>query len=614
VTPDHLSAIRTTVAPALGNHLWHSTFFALAAGALTLVLRKNQARARYWVWLTASLKFLLPFSLLIRLGSRLPWQGVPADANAGFYWAMEQVSQPFSRPEQPAIFPATSMQVSSGPIDLLPTLLAVAWLCGLVVVLLEWFARWQRLSTMVREAVPMHEGREVEALRRLERVAGATKPLDMRLSEGSLEPGVFGIFRPILLWPHGISQRLGDAHLEAILAHELRHVQRRDNLAAALHMIVEAIFWFHPLVWWLEARLAEERECACDEQVLELGNKPSVYAESILKTCEFCVESPLACVSGVTGADLKKRIVRIMSQRSAENLSFGRKLLLAGLGAVAITLPVVLGLLHGSRVQAQSAQTAPTSQLSYEVASIKPDHTNDSPALMRAMFRNDGLTAEGMTAKFLIGLAYNVKDFQVSGGPSWAESERFAVDAKLGLSEIETFNKLPPEARIEQRRLMLQRLLAERFQLKVSHSTKELPIYSLVVAKDGPKFTQSTTTPPPGPRAAVMQGTFRGIGDAFTGTGVNMRMLANWLGIRVGRDVVDKTGLEGTYDLTMHWDADSQRLTTADPRLGTVDTPSDSSGLTIFTALKQQLGLKLEPQKGPVEIIIIDHLEKPSEN
>jgi uncharacterized protein (TIGR03435 family) len=606
--------MRSTVAPALGNHLWHSTLFALAAGALTLVLRKNQARARYWVWLTASLKFLLPFSLLIGLGSRLAWQGAPADANAGFYWAMEQVSQPFSRPEQPAIFPATSMQVSPGPIDLLPTLLAVAWLCGLVVVLLKWFARWQRLSAMVREAVPLHEGREVEALRRLERVAGATKPLDARLSKGSLEPGVFGIFRPILLWPHGISRRLGDAHVEAILAHELRHVQRRDNLAAALHMIVEAIFWFHPLVWWLGARLAEERECACDEQVLELGNKPSVYAESILKTCEFCVESPLACVSGVTGADLKKRIVRIMSQRSAENLSFGRKLLLAGLGAVAITLPVVLGLLHASRVQAQSAQTAPTSQPSYEVASIKPDHSNDSPALMRAMFTNDGLTAEGMTAKFLIGLAYNVKDFQVSGGPSWAESERFTVDAKIGLSEIEAFNKLPPDQRMEQRRLMLQRLLADRFQLKVSHSTKELPIYALVVAKNGPKFTQSTTAPPPGPRAAVMQGTFRGTGDAFTGNGVNMRMLANWLGIRVGRDVVDKTGLEGTYDLTMRWDADSQRLTTADPGQGPVDTPSDSSGLTIFTALKQQLGLKLEPQKGPVEIIIIDHLEKPSEN
>ena len=83
-------------------------------------------------------------------------------------------------------------------------------------------------------------------------------------------------------------------------------------------MIVEAVFWFHPLVWWISARLMEERERACDEGVLELGSEPQVYAESILKTCEFCVESPLACVSGVTGADLKKRIVRIMTQLTAE--------------------------------------------------------------------------------------------------------------------------------------------------------------------------------------------------------------------------------------------------------------------------------------------------------
>jgi uncharacterized protein (TIGR03435 family) len=183
----------------------------------------------------------------------------------------------------------------------------------------------------------------------------------------------------------------------------------------------------------------------------------------------------------------------------------------------------------------------------------------------------------------------------------------------MGESAIEALNKLPPEARVEQRRLMLEELLEERFQLKVSHSTKESPIYALVVAKNGPTFSQATTTPR-GPAAAVMQGRFRATGDAFTGTGISMRWLADWLCIRLGRVVVDKTGLEGNYDLTMHWDADGQRLTTADPKPGPADSPSDSSGLTVFTALKQQLGLKLEPQKGPVEIITIDHLEKPSEN
>ena len=118
---------------------------------------------------------------------------------------------------------------------------------------------------------------------------------------GLMEPGVFGIARPVLAWPAGISQRLNDAQLEAVLAHEVCHLRRRDNLTAALHMLVEAVFWFNPLVWWVGARLVEERERACDEQVLLLCAEPQAYAESILKVCEFCVQAPLECVAGVTG-------------------------------------------------------------------------------------------------------------------------------------------------------------------------------------------------------------------------------------------------------------------------------------------------------------------------
>ena len=231
------------------------------------------------------------------------------------------------------------------------------WFCGFVVVLFVWYARWRRISAALREAVPLREGREVEALRRLERLGGIRKPIELLLSPASLEPGIFGIVKPVLVWPKGISEHLDDAHLEAILAHEVWHVRRRDNLAAAIHMVVEAIFWFHPLVWWLGARLVEERERACDEEVLELGSERQVYAESILKTCEFCVESPLACVSGVTGADLKKRIVRIMTERMANKLSFGRKLLLAAIGIAAVAGPVVFGLVNAPQIRAQSPPT-----------------------------------------------------------------------------------------------------------------------------------------------------------------------------------------------------------------------------------------------------------------
>ena len=113
------------------------------------------------------------------------------------------------------------------------------------------------------------------------------------------------------------------------------HIRRRDNLAAALHMFVEAIFWFHPLVWWIGSRLIDERERACDEEVLRLGSEPQVYAEGILNVCKFYLESPLPCASGVTGSDLKKRIEAIMTNRIAHRLTTARKVLLAS-AAIAV--------------------------------------------------------------------------------------------------------------------------------------------------------------------------------------------------------------------------------------------------------------------------------------
>ena len=150
--------------------------------------------------------------------------------------------------------------------------------------------------------------------------------LHCRFRDSSLEPGIFGILDPTLVWPQGISQRLNEAQIEAIIAHELAHVRRRDNLTAAFHMLVEAIFWFHPIVWWLQSRLIDERERACDEAVVILGSEPGVYAESILRTCEFCIESPLTCVSGITGSELKQRLRRIVSDNPVRALTRTRNL------------------------------------------------------------------------------------------------------------------------------------------------------------------------------------------------------------------------------------------------------------------------------------------------
>jgi beta-lactamase regulating signal transducer with metallopeptidase domain len=109
-----------------------------------------------------------------------------------------------------------------------------------------------------------------------------------------------------MLLPEGIFDRLTVPQLKGVIAHELCHVHYRDNVIAAIHMFVETLFWFHPLVWWIGRRMVEERERACDEEVLRLGSEPRVYAEGILNVCKLYVESPLVCVAGITGLILSE--------------------------------------------------------------------------------------------------------------------------------------------------------------------------------------------------------------------------------------------------------------------------------------------------------------------
>jgi beta-lactamase regulating signal transducer with metallopeptidase domain/protein involved in polysaccharide export with SLBB domain len=324
----------------LSNHLWQSTLFAAAAGLLTLALRNHRAPVRYWLWFTASVKFLVPFALLVSLGSHVEWRKTPAPAPIPIVTAplpsvIEQISQPF--PPLPANTPRT-------PINL-PAVLLCLWSCGFSIVVFGWARQWLRLRTALRSASPVPLNLPIRAMS----------------SPSRLEPGVFGVFRPVLLLPEGIADRLAPAQWDAILAHELCHVRRRDNLTASIHMAVEAIFWFHPLVWWIGKRLIAERERACDEAVLLAVHHPQDYAEGILNVCKLCAESPLACVSGITGSNLKKRIRAIMTEPIAADLHFAKKLALALAGIAALAAPIAVGLVNAPPLQAQvSTQSPPT--------------------------------------------------------------------------------------------------------------------------------------------------------------------------------------------------------------------------------------------------------------
>jgi len=566
------------------NHLWQSTIVAAVAALLGLALRKNRAQMRYWIWLAASLKFLIPFSLLIDLGSRFEWRAAPLPVTI----AADQISQPFVLPEIAVVGAAAVSNTT-------PWLLAGLWFLGCAAVLFIWCVRWRRIQLAVRAASPLP----------------IAAPVKVMSAPTLLEPGVFGIFRPVLLLPEDIANRLTPAQLRAILAHELCHVRRRDNLAAALHMLVEAIFWFHPAVWWIGARMVEERERACDEEVLRLGNEPQEYAQGVLNVCKFYLESPLACASGVTGADLKKRIEAIMTQRALTSLTFSRKLLLAAVAITAVAGPIAMGIVKVPKMRAQAAAAK-----TFEVASIKPSDP-EARGVRIGLLPGGGLRANNVRLVQLIQFAYDVPNFQISGGPGWAASEGFDILAKgpqsaddRDLSQMKNTERMQIGELVKQR---LQALLAERFQLVIRRDSKEVPVFALVVAKNGPKLKESAE----GDGGRQELTTDRG---DLTAQRVTMEMLANILTRRVQRPVLDKTGLKGTYDFKLEWSPDVGSSGTGKEGLtGPTAKPeesatSEATGPSLFTALQEQLGLKLESQKGPVEVLVIEKTEKPSAN
>jgi beta-lactamase regulating signal transducer with metallopeptidase domain len=307
----------------IANHLWQSTLFAGVAGLLTLALRKNPARVRNWVWLVASCKFLIPFSVLMSLGGYIGWRTeIPVATQASFSIALDQVSQPFPVHVIPARVSATMPPIQNP----LPAILFGIWACGLAGIACSWWVRWRRIRAAVRAGSPVKLDLPIMAIS----------------SPTLLEPGVFGVFRPTLLLPEGITKHLTPAQLKAVIAHELCHVRHRDNLTAAIQMFVESVFWFHPLAWWIGKRMVDEREQACDEEVLRLGNEPRVYAQGMLTVCEFYLESRLACVAGVSGSNLRRRIEGIMNNRIVDNLNGVKKLLLAGAGMLAVAVPIVV--------------------------------------------------------------------------------------------------------------------------------------------------------------------------------------------------------------------------------------------------------------------------------
>lgn len=241
---------------------------------------------------------------------------------------------------------------------------------------------------------------------------------------------------------------------------------------------------------------------------------------------------------------------------------------------------------------------------SFEVASIKPNASNDHRVSI-AMQPGGRFVATGIPLRLLIGQAYNVRDFQITGGPDWVNNEAYDINAK---GEPGAGDRIAPD----QLRAMLKNLLAERFGLKVKEETKEMPVYALVVGKNGSKLTPAATTEGAGPGQIRM-----GRGQ-INAKGMPIEMLTRTLSQNLGRHVIDKTDLKGRFDIELQWTPEPGQAFGpfgggAPPPPG-AGAPAESTGPTIFTAVQEQLGLRLESTKGPVPMLVIESISKPTEN
>src|ERR1051326_3414072 len=296
-----------------------------------------------------------------------------------------------------------------------------------------------------------------------------------------------------------------------------------------------------------------------------------------------------------------------------------KSILMAALTAAALALP--------SAQQERSSDKPPQ----FEVASIKPNKSGDG-RVMIGMQPGGRFTATNVPLRMLIRNAYQLQDSQLVGGPDWITNERYDISAKAEDGVVS--GPQPPMGQPGPIQLMLRALLAERFKLVVHNEDREMPIFALVLnrpdGKLGPQLTKSDVDcaammgrgrgngrgpiPPPEPGQPMPCGIRIGFGNMAVGS-APMSQVAASLSQFAGRIVVDKTGLTGAYDMNLTWTPDNmpQRPPGApEPLVNGV--PIDPNGPSLFTAVQEQLGLKLESQKAPIKVLVIDRAERPVEN
>lgn len=398
---------------AVADHLWQSTWFVVAAWLLALFVRKDSARVRYWVWFATSLKFLFPFAFLSWIGAHfvlqlqdrpilLPMAQQVAAPLAGGTLSLESVGDP-------ARFAIVAV-----------------WLLGAMVVLSRWTAGWLNCRALVRASIP----------------CDIVAPVPVLCSDRVTEPAVVGVFNPVVLLP-SYALRLPVAQIDAVIAHETWHVRRRDNCAAVLHTLVQALFWFHPLVWWIGAKLVHEREYACDEGAIQDGCDRALYAETLLRVCSHSLASRHLCTASAGGGDLNARLRAIVSRYAPSRVAVLRRMVLAAalLGCAGLTVA------SGMRVIATSDLRVAAGARSIHMS--KPNE----PTIV--VVHDDFVYARNVSIRELISHVYSVQVREVTSYDEGLDYPRYDVELRTAR-----------DGQDDQRQLVAD-LLKRRFNLEL---------------------------------------------------------------------------------------------------------------------------------------------------
>jgi uncharacterized protein (TIGR03435 family) len=506
------------------------------------------------------------------------------------------------------------------PAQFLPWVVMI-WLAGAIVFWVRlaggWVVAARMRSMLVRRAPPEWQ----ETLAQLGARIGLSRPVQLLVSALVQVPTVVGWLRPVVLVPVGAIGGLPAEHLEALLLHELAHIRRHDYLVNILQSIAEALLFYHPAVWWVSGHIRAERELCCDDMAVSVSGDAFTYARALAQL-ESSRPAHLSAVVAANGGSLSGRIARLLGRpRPSVRTGLG-----PGVLAVAVLLVAAAYTLFGQSDEHPA----------FQVASIKP-----SPAIlddpthhpMGVGYKPGGrMTSTNASLKLLIQFAYANHDdprsghwmpllaSRIVGGPAWIDTPGYDIEAK-------------PESNTDPKHawLMLQTLLADRFKLALHRETRELPVYALTASKTGLKLPApkdaSCISFAPGetPRGfpgkvdcGYVSGPFSEATPGLLhvrGRKVHMSDLIRELSSVLDRPVLDKTGFTGEFDLDLSFTPDEALQGfggQGDPvgaRLAT-----DPNLPNIFAALEEQLGLKLAAAKGPVEVLVVDHAERPTEN